>query len=149
MLGRCHPLDPSTLQPEAVPENMTDQVCNAVQSSGTYDCGDGYLCLDGDYEAFYVSSTCLLADVCDFVCFQVSTLRRFCLRPLCQWCHAVCCLVHDEMIYFAIKLSITNQIKMKHENVNRNIVHCQARCLRQAEAFSMLILAKSLKSDSV
>ncbi len=58
LLGRCHPLDPSTLQPEAVPENMTDQVCNSVQSSGTYDCGDGYVCLNGDYEAFYVSTSC-------------------------------------------------------------------------------------------
>ncbi|DBA98838.1 TPA: mitochondrial thiamine pyrophosphate transporter [Trebouxia sp. C0004] len=53
LLGRCHPLDPSTLQPEAVPENMTDLVCNPVQSSGTYDCGDGYVCLNGDYGAFY------------------------------------------------------------------------------------------------
>jgi len=58
LLGRCHPLDPSTLQPEAVPENMTDQVCNPVQSSGTYDCGAGYVCLNGDYEAFYVSTSC-------------------------------------------------------------------------------------------
>ena len=58
LLGRCHPLDPSTLQPEAVPENMTDQVCNSVQSSGTYICGDGYVCLNGDYEAFYVSTSC-------------------------------------------------------------------------------------------
>ncbi|KAL0023530.1 hypothetical protein WJX79_008642 [Trebouxia sp. C0005] len=53
LLGRCHPLNTSTLQPEAVPENMTDQVCNPVQSSGTYNCGDGYVCLNGDYEAFY------------------------------------------------------------------------------------------------
>ena len=60
LLGRCHPLDPSTLQPEAVPENMTDQVCNSVQSSGTYNCGDGYVCLNGDYEAFYVSFCCCL-----------------------------------------------------------------------------------------
>ena len=56
LLGRCHPLDPSTLQPEAVPENMTDQVCNSAQFPGTYDCGDGYVCLNGDYEAFYVST---------------------------------------------------------------------------------------------
>lgn len=48
-------MDPTTLQPEAVPEDLTDQVCNAVHSSGTYNCGDGYVCLNGDYEAFYVS----------------------------------------------------------------------------------------------
>lgn len=93
MLGRCHPLDSTTLQPEAVPENMTDQVCNAVQSSGTYDCGDGYLCLDGDYEAFYVSSTCLLADACEILCFLASTLSSFSLIPLCQWCHVLCTVI--------------------------------------------------------
>lgn len=56
LLGRCHPLDPVTLEPQAVPETLTDQVCNSNHAAGTYNCGEGYVCLNGNYEAAYVSS---------------------------------------------------------------------------------------------
>ena len=55
LLGRCHPLDPVSLAPQAVPEGLTDQVCNVKGTAGTFNCGEGYVCLNGHYEAAYVS----------------------------------------------------------------------------------------------
>lgn len=59
LLGRCHPLDPVTLQPQAVPEDLADQVCHAKHAAGTYNCGEDYVCLNGDYEAADVSAASL------------------------------------------------------------------------------------------
>lgn len=55
LLGRCHPLDPVTLEPQGVPEELADQVCNAKHAVGTYNCGEGYVCLNIDHEAADVS----------------------------------------------------------------------------------------------